>query len=873
VIYDWDGMPAAGGAGLDRSVRRRVEALCAAGVDVTVLSEAGLAVLDGRLRARPAGPGRLFLCPGPGPALFEVHPEGPRPAGPARPGSNDKSDAVRDIVRILAVRGVGPGLVLVVGDDFGGPTGAGGRDAPLLVPELARATIVSVGAEPARVPAGVRHLPGGPGVFLALLDEQLRRRRTHRVPVADEDPAWTITETGADPLRHRVTETIFTLGAAGFGTRGSVEEALPGSVPLVLAGGVYSGLGSEERLLSGPQWTGLLVSPAPVEDMRVLDLRTGVLTRRETTGTHPLRSMRLVSVARDGVVALRAEAEVGRLRAGPSLQPPQDAPMTGGRLDERDWARVRAESGAGIAAVAAQRSGLDGSIRTVERMAAYVSDPHGQPALGGALADLDAAQVVGFDKLLAEHRSAWAGRWDAVDVRIPDDPDAQLGIRFALFQLWCNADGRHESAVGARGLSGHGYAGHVFWDTDVFVLPAMVSMDPAAAKAMLGYRLRGLDAARAAARAGGHRGARFPWESASTGEDVTPAFGSLGGEPVPILTGRQEEHVTADVAWAAAHYAEWSGDQAFLAGPGRPLLVETARYWASRCRLDPRGRAHLDGVIGPDEYHESVNDNAYTNVMARWNLRAGADAADRAGMAGDESRTWRAIADVLEDGYDPATGRYEQFAGYNRLEPLLVGDLAQAPVAADVVFGRARVSASQVIKQPDVLMLHHLVPEEVERGSLEPNLAFYEPRTAHGSSLSPAISAAVLARAGRPDEALRMLRLALALDLGDLTGMTGAGLHLATFGGVWQALLTGFAGVRVRAGVLHVDPRLPTEWGSLELRFRCLGRRVRLHVTTDGIDVRTDAPLRVRFAGQAVREVSGAGVARPGRGMSGRFRK
>jgi trehalose/maltose hydrolase-like predicted phosphorylase len=287
-----------------------------------------------------------------------------------------------------------------------------------------------------------------------------------------------------------------------------------------------------------------------------------------------------------------------------------------------------------------------------------------------------------------------------------------------------------------------------------------------------------------------------------------------------------------------------------------PLLVETARYWASRARRDADGRVHIDAVIGPDEYHESVNDNAYTNVMARWNLRAGADAADRAGIAAD-TRRWRELADGLVDGYDAATGRYEQFAGYFGLEPLLVAEFAEPPVAADLLVGRDRLSGSQIIKQPDVLMLHHLVPSQVQPGSLEPNLDFYGPRTAHGSSLSPAVTATLLARAGRADEALAMLGLALMLDIGDTTGMTAAGLHMANLAGVWQAMLGGFAGVAVHTGVLTIDPQLPAAWGSLEIRFRCLGRRVRLSITRDDVVVRADGPLQARLVGDGPRAVSG----------------
>jgi len=858
VVFAWDCAAGSLRSASLAALRRRVEALSAVCVDVAVLGGSDVRVVDDRLRARPSGLGRLLVCVRNGTELFEVGAHGPRLVQRLDGGLTDRSDAMRGLLDNFALRGVGAGLVLIVGDEFGSVAKVAGDDALWLVPEAARVVAVSVGMEPGEVPAGVLHLGGGPSTLLRLLDEQLRRRRCCRVPTADVDPEWTIQETGTDPLRHRVTETLFMLGAAGHATRGSVEEAPSGSVPLVVADGIYVGTGPDQHLLPAPGWTGLVIEPSPPEDVRVLDLRTGVLVREETSGPLPLRSMRLVSASLPGaVVAMRAEAAVGRLRAGPPLQAPRNTSMTDGRLDHRQWARVRAAGVSGIAAVAQQRTGRAGGVRTVERLAAYVADSRRQPPLSAAIDILDAAQALGFDRLLAEHRATWAARWEAVDVRIPDDPQAQLAIRFALFQLWCNIKRHDEAAVGARGLSGHAYSGHVFWDADVFVLPAVVSMDPVMAKAMIRYRLRRLAAAKSAARAAGRRGARFPWESAADGQDVTPTTGHLGGQRVPILTGQQEEHVTADVAWALARYAEWSGDGAFLTGAGRSLLLETARYWAARCRLDTQGRAHIDGVIGPDEYHESVDDNAYTNVMARWNLRAAADVTDRTAMADDETRAWRNLAERIVDGYDPQTGRYEQFAGYLQLEPLLIADVAPPPVAADVLLGRSRVATSQVIKQPDVLMLHHLVPEEVAPGSLEPNLDFYGPRTAHGSSLSPAIHAAVLARAGRAEEALESLRIALALDLEDLTGTTAAGLHLATLGGVWQAMLAGFAGVRVHGGVLSLDPQLPTAWPSLELRFRCLGRKVRLLVTPDGVDVHTDRPLQVRLADQAPQSVTG----------------
>jgi trehalose/maltose hydrolase-like predicted phosphorylase len=367
---------------------------------------------------------------------------------------------------------------------------------------------------------------------------------------------------------------------------------------------------------------------------------------------------------------------------------------------------------------------------------------------------------------------------------------------------------------------------------------------------MLEYRIRRLPAARAAARALGRAGARFPWESAASGADVTPAQAyDRDGRMIAIRTGENEEHIVADVAWGVSCYADWTGDEEFLAGPGGELLVETARYWASRVRLDRDGRAHIDGVIGPDEYHEPIDDNAYTNVMARWNLRRAARLGPAAGAGDEERERWLRVADALVDGYDGQSGLYEQFAGFWRLEPLVIADLVpRRPVSAEHLLGRTRVEGAQVLKQADVLMLHHLVPEEVEPSSLVPNLRFYEPRTAHGSSLSPGVHAALFARAGQLDEALAGLRLASRIDLDDLTGTTAGGLHLAAMGSVWQALAFGFAGLRPVDEALALDPRLPESWGALEVRVRFRGSRVRVRIEPRALVLSAEPEVEVALA-------------------------
>ncbi|HVN50804.1 MAG TPA: 2-oxo acid dehydrogenase subunit E2, partial [Acidimicrobiales bacterium] len=206
----------------------------------------------------------------------------------------------------------------------------------------------------------------------------------------------------------------------------------------------------------------------------------------------------------------------------------------------------------------------------------------------------------------------------------------------------------------------------------------------------------------------------------------------------------------------------------------------------------------------------------------------------------------------LVDGYDAATGVYEQFAGFHQLEPLVIAEVApRRPIAADLLLGTARVHAAQVVKQADVLMLHHLVPDEVVPGSLEPNLRFYEPRTAHGSSLSPGVHASLFARAGRYERALDALAMAARVDLDDLTGTTAGGLHLAAMGTVWQALVFGFAGLRPHGDRLTIDPRLPASWAALEVTVRFHGSRVRTRVEHGRISVDTEGPVRVALDGEA----------------------
>jgi trehalose/maltose hydrolase-like predicted phosphorylase len=752
-------------------------------------------------------------------------------------GLTDKADSARAVFAWLEARGIRPGQVLLAGDEFGPLGGAPGSDSLMLVPEAAAAACVSVGPEPGGVPEPVIHLGGGPESFLGLLLDQVRRRRLGELPAAADDEAWQVVVEGHGGEEEPYREALLALADGRYGTRGTLLSG-GGETPAVLAGGRYAGHGFAEELLAAPVWN-RIEGASGGRVRRTLDLRTGTL-RHEVAREDGSRVEALLfpSLARPGTSALRASGDESMLDSSQPLEPARQH-GTQTRCRQLDSIMLAESSNVErLVAAGSQRR----RARWLERLVAYGSSE--AEALGGHRRAVEA----GFERLYAEQRERWGRRWAEADIAVEGDPELQFAVRYSLFQLMAAAADAGEAAVGASGLSGQRYRGHIFWDTDVYTLPFFAATHPDAAKAMLRYRLNRLDAARAAAAACGREGARFPWESTRSGLDVTPRFWrGPGGCPVPIRTGSHEEHITADVAWAADCYLSWSGDADFLP-EARALFVETARYWASRIRLDSSGAAHIYSVIGPDEYHEPVDDSAYTNVMARWTLRRAARAvveASAAGVPPEEVQGWLALADALVDGYDPQTGIYEEFAGFHKLTPLVAVELAERPFAGESIVSIPELRASQLVKQADVVLLHHLVPDEMEPGSLGPNVRFYEPRTTHGSSLSPAMYALLLARAGSLDLAERYLRMSAAFDLDNRNCTTSIGLHTATMGGVWQALVCGFAGVRPMGAALAVDPRLPSSWRALELNVRFEGTLVRVRCEQERTIVRPEQPILV----------------------------
>ncbi len=562
--------------------------------------------------------------------------------------------------------------------------------------------------------------------------------------------------------------------------------------------------------------------------LEFLDLHTGTLVQHLEQAGGRLSSAQFSSLAEPGTAVMWS---VG------------DAALLGALNLEVTETEIRTEQSGGLV-VNLSDARRDGDPLVHERIAVYATED-----VGAVRGRAQRARTIGVNALHRAHREQWARRWHDADICIRGDDDLLRKVRYSLFQLMGAVGTEGETALGARGLSGDGYRGHVFWDSDVFVLPFLAATCPGAARSMLEYRVRRIGAAMEQARALGLAGAKFPWESASSGREITPSsVTGPRGETVRVRTGEMEDHIVADVAWAACRYVDWTGDETFRRGPLMGLLVETARYWASRIECDADGSAHIRHVIGPDEYHDDVDDNAFTNVMARWNLRA---AAERAITECDEgeARRWSALAEALVDGLDARTLVYEQFSGFSQLAPFPLRETyGPAPFAADLAIGFDRIQGLQVLKQADALMLHLLVPGEVASNSLRANLDRYLPLTAHGSSLSPAVHAGLLARVSRYPEALELLRLAASIDLEDVSQNTAHGLHMATMGGVWLAMAEGFAGIQPDGEGLCIRPRLPDPWQSLTVRLVYRGVRVRLHIEGEEVKVDAGGPLRVVVA-------------------------
>jgi kojibiose phosphorylase len=692
-----------------------------------------------------------------------------------------------------------------------------------------------------------------------------------------EDPGWIIVGEGFTPEREHELESLFAIGNGYAGSRGSLAEGSALSAAATFVAGVFdSEAGTVPSLAPTADWTRLsaTIDGQPLrldrgqnlEHRRILDMRHGILWRewRHQDGAGRitrLRALRLASLADRHLlvqcVEITPENYSGRVSIDATLSGPVVRVTSSGTTVAMAMARRITDSTGSwtpTPEIVDGRQSLElrqGETYRLDRVVALhtsrdTCEPREAARTHVERAIEDVAGVVGT------HRDAWLARWQVSDLRIDGDPEAQRALRFAIYHLLSAANPEDDRvSIGARGLSGSAYKGHVFWDTDIFMLPFFIFTYPEAARALVMYRYHTLSGARAKAARLGYQGAFYAWESADSGEDVTPPFGlAPNGEVTRILTGEQEQHISADVAFGVWNYWQATGDDRFLLEAGAEILIETARFWASRAEREDDRRYHIRRVIGPDEYHEGVDDNAYTNGVAQWNLEVAAEIANliserwpepwqtlsrRLGIEPEEPRRWQDMAREFYTGFDERTGLFEQFRGYFGLEDIDLAAYVPRNAPIDVLLGRHRIQGSKIIKQPDVVMLIYLLWDRMPPEVRKANFDYYEPRCGHGSSLSPAIHALVAARLGETALAERYFRQAAEIDLTDNMGNAAGGVHTGALGGLWQTAALGFAGLPLR-GDENPKPRpnLPAGWRSLSMHFQW---RSQWHELTLGEDV------------------------------------
>lgn len=490
---------------------------------------------------------------------------------------------------------------------------------------------------------------------------------------------------------------------------------------------------------------------------------------------------------------------------------------------------------------------------------------------------LDRTHEQGVQHQYAEQRQWLDDFWARCDIEIPGHPKLQQAVRWNLFAL-CQASARAEGqGIPAKGVTGSGYGGHYFWDAEIYVMPFLTYTMPWAARNALRFRHSLLDSARSRARELSQRGALFPWRTIN-GHEASAYYAA----------GTAQYHIDADIAYALSQYVGATGDDDFLTRGGIDILVETARLWADLgfWRDESRRTFHIHGVTGPDEYTTVVNDNLYTNVLARFNLRRAAKAVwrlerddpaafaelvRRTGLDPDEPIEWAECSDAMFIPYDEFLGIHPQDAHFLERE---MWDLEHTPLEKRPLllnYHPLVIYRFQVLKQADVVLALFLQGEDFSAEQKRHDFDYYDPITTGDSTLSAVVQSIIAAEVGYADLALRYFLAALFVDLDDRHNNTADGVHVASTGGVWSSLVSGFGGFRDNGadngeGQWQIDPRLPASWEALVYRITLHGTRVRVTVRTNELELYVEdgtGPLTFGVRGEQVVVKEGPAVVVP----------
>ena len=459
-----------------------------------------------------------------------------------------------------------------------------------------------------------------------------------------------------------------------------------------------------------------------------------------------------------------------------------------------------------------------------------------------------------YDVLLVQNEKAWQDYWKRSAIILEGDDKAQQAIWYSLYQLRISVN-PHDSrySIAAKGLTGFGYHGHVFHDTEIYILPYFTYVHPDIARTLLLYRYRLLSAAREKAKGYGFEGAQYPWESTLDGKEATPdaVIHPETKELIPIPNGHIELHITANIAYAVHQYWQVTGDDDFMRDYGAELMLSTAMFQASRAERHPELHIYeIRNVIGPDEWHEHVNNNAYTNVMAKWNIQCALhilqwlrlaapdktkELMHRLHLTAEHLERWQDVAERIRIPQDKETGLFEQFDGFFRLEPLDLEQYKERRVSYQAILGLEQTNHYRIIKQADVLALTTILRQQFDIKAKQVNWDYYFPITDHdyGSSLTPALHVIHACELGYLDIAYELFLKGALVDLEDLRDNTAEGIHEACCGAVWQAIVLGFAGLQVSEEGYTVRPSWPASWTRLAFTFMHRGEPVFVDLRRD----------------------------------------
>ncbi|CAH0267918.1 Alpha,alpha-trehalose phosphorylase [Massilia sp. Bi118] len=756
-------------------------------------------------------------------------------------------------------------------------------------------------------------------------------------PGIEAEP-WCIRERSLDPDARFLRETLFTLGNGYIGMRGTPEEGsaapkgqtLEGtylngfydSEPIVYPENAYGLARTNEFMLNVPNAKRVGVeADGEVFGLergrvlaweRVLDFRTGLLTRSvdwESSSGKQLRivSRRLVCFARKHVAAVEyavtplnfsgrlrlladIDSQVSNLQAGddprvgsaitgPSLQPAgRDSWVRGAQHGVLVLQRTRhsgfllASATESCVSATAQVEALEqghafeidaaqGQTVVLHKFIAYATSrdmaedavgPHARAALAGA------AQA-GFEALAAEQAAWLAEFWDQADVGIDGDDALQQGVRFNQFHLLQSVGRDGRTNIAAKGVTGEGYEGHYFWDTEIYVFPFLLFAKPEIARALLQYRYTILPKARVRARQMGHeRGALYPWRTIA-GEECSAYFPA----------GSAQYHINADIAYSIRLYLLATGDFDFLAEQGAEIVLDTARIWTGIGSYDRQQRFCINAVTGPDEYTAIVNNNYYTNAMARMHMTFAADVAERLraerpqdyarvaqaiGLEEGEIAAWRAASGAMRLPYDETLGIHEQDDSFLSKKPWDFAATPKENYPLLLHYHPLVIYRHQVCKQADVVLALLLLSDEFTLEDKRRDFDFYERVTTHDSSLSSCIFSMVASEVGYRDKAYAYFMETARLDLDNTHGNTEYGVHTAAMAGTWLGVAYGFAGMRIDGAGLRFAPVLPEQWQGYRFKVHVHGALLGVEVGAGGASYRLLQGDRLHFShcGRAV---------------------